>query len=153
MAQPRRERQPIDSERKKDRQMPNKGSYAGFVSDCEKTLTNVKARAAELPDLSVYITPVEELLAETKAMGARQQSLQSVKQEETKKLQEVVVKAREAVVRLKAALKAHFGPKSERLVEFGMRPSRKRTRSPESGKKPKPVDDPAPASDRIPQQS
>lgn len=133
--------------------MPNKGSYADFVSDCDKTLTNVKARAAELPDLTAYITPLEELLVEAKAMGARQQALQSVKQEETRNLQAVIAKGREAVLRLRAALKAHFGPKSERLIEFGMRPSRKRPRTAEGGAKPKPVVDPAPASDRTTQQS
>jgi hypothetical protein len=126
--------------------MANNKAQADFVTDWEATLTNCRNRAAELPDLSTYIVPFEALLAEAKMLTARQKALRGVKQQETLDLQEVLTKGREAAIRLRAALKAHYGPKSERLIEFGMRPLRKRVRKPDAEVKPKPVE-PAPASD------
>jgi hypothetical protein len=126
--------------------MANNKAQADFVTDWEATLTNCRNRAAELPDLSAYIAPLETLLAEAKVLTARQKSLRGVKQQENLDLNEVLTKGREAAIRLRAALKAHYGPKSERLIEFGMRPLRKRVRKPEAEAKPKPVE-PAPASD------
>jgi hypothetical protein len=126
--------------------MANNNAQADFVTDWEATLTNCRNRAAELPDLSTYIGPLETLLAEAKMLTARKKSLRGVKQQETLDLQEVMIKGREAALRLRAALKAHYGSKSERLIEFGMRPLRKRGRKPDAEVKPKPVE-PAPASD------
>jgi hypothetical protein len=120
--------------------MPNNKAQADFVTDWEATLTNCRNRAAELPDLSSYIVPLETLLAEAKVLTARKKSLRGVKQQETLDLQEVMSNGREAAIRLRAALKAHYGPKSERLIEFGMRPLRKRVRKPEAEVKPKPVE-------------
>ena len=126
--------------------MANKSAQADFVTDWEATLTNCKNRSAELPDLSAYIVPLETLLAEAKVLTARQKSLRGVKQQETVDLQEVLTKGREAALRLRAALKAHYGTKSERLIEFGMRPRRKKARPAEAEVKPKPVE-PASVSD------
>jgi len=125
--------------------MANKNAQADFVTDWEATLTNCKNRAAELPDLSAYIVPLETLLAEAKALTARQKSLRGVKQQENLDLQEAMTRGREAAIRLRAALKAHYGPKSERLIEFGMRPRRKARPVEGVEAKPKPVE-PAPVS-------
>ena len=126
--------------------MANNNAHADFVTTWETTLTNVKARAAELPDLTAYVTPLEIFLGEAKSLQANQKALTGIKQQETQNLLEVMAKGREAAIRLRAALKAHYGPRSERLVEFGMRPPRKRARTTNPEVKPKPVV-PAPASD------
>ena len=130
--------------------MPN-ASLADFVTDWEKLLKNVTDAAAELPDLAVYKEPFTQLLASAKDMLARSQASKGLKQQETKDLQILMGQGKDAAAKLRSALKAHFGPKSERLVQFGMRPFRPRKKSDKAkakakNKKPEPEETPASAS-------
>lgn len=109
--------------------MPN-NSHADTVTDLEDLLTNVR-KATDLPDLTVYITPVEQLATEMKNRGALRKARLGIKQMETKELQELKIEAREAASRLRSAIKAHLGPKNPRLLEFGSRPIGKRKRKEE----------------------
>ena len=59
-------------------------------------------------------------------------------------MQELTVQAKEAASRLRAAIKAHLGPKNPRLLEFGMKPISKRSRKGEVEGPPQP-EAPAPA--------
>jgi hypothetical protein len=102
-------------------------SHADVVTGLEDLLTNVK-KATDLPDFTVYLTPVEQFLAELKSRGALRKSRLGIKQQETKELQEMRIPAKEAASRLRSAIKAHLGPKNPRLLEFGMRPLSKRSR-------------------------
>lgn len=122
--------------------MPN-NSHADTVTDLEDLLTNVR-NATDLPDLTVYRTPVEQFLTDMKNRGALRKARLGVKQQETKELQEMTVQAKEAASRLRAAIKAHLGPKNPRLLEFGMRPISKRPRKGEVEGPPQP-EVPAPA--------
>ena len=122
--------------------MPN-NSHADTVTEMEDLLTNVR-NATDLPDLAVYRTPVEQFLTEMKNRGALRKSRLGVKQQETKELKEMRIQAREATSRLRAAIKAHLGPKNPRLLEFGMRPISKRPRKGEVEGPPQP-EVPAPA--------
>lgn len=106
--------------------MPN-NSHADTVTDMEDLLTNVR-KATDLPDLTAYVIPVDQLLGEMKSRGALRKSRLGVKQQETKELQELRIEAREAATRLRSAIKAHLGPKNPRLLEFGSRPLGKRKR-------------------------
>ncbi|HEV2856111.1 MAG TPA: hypothetical protein VHC97_25205 [Thermoanaerobaculia bacterium] len=120
-----------------------RNSHASVVTDFEELLTNV-ANATDLPDLSIYRAPLEKFLAEIKARGALRKVRIGVKQQETQELQELMAQGKEAASRLRSALKAHFGPKSERLLMFGIPPVRKRSRPVEVEGAPKP-EGPAPA--------
>ena len=102
-------------------------SHADTVTDLEDLVTNVR-KATDLPDFTVYLTPVEQFLTEMKARGALQKVRLGAKQQETKELQELRIPAREAASRLRSAIKAHLGPKNPRLLEFGIKPLGKRKR-------------------------
>lgn len=116
--------------------MPN-NSHADTVTDLEDLLTNVR-NATDLPDFTVYLTPVEQFLAEMKSRGALRKVRLGIKQQETKELQELRIPAREAASRLRSAIKAHLGPKNPRLLEFGIRPLGKRSRKGEVEGPPQP---------------
>jgi hypothetical protein len=127
-----------------------KASLADFVTDWETLLKNVSDAAAELPNMDVYKGALEQLLANAKDGIALSHARRGLKQQETKNLQELIAKGRDAALQLRSAVKAHFGPRSERLLQFGMTPIRKRKgsaskSSASKSKEPKTVDPPAPA--------
>jgi hypothetical protein len=134
--------------------MPN-NSQADVVTDWEATLTNVIANAAELPNLDIYKEPVERILREVKAKMAGSKQRRAVKQEENKELRELLVEGREAMAKLRAAIKAHYGPKSERLIEYGMRPQRpRRPKSTDGTEEPEPEEPtPVPSPETAPKAS
>lgn len=108
-----------------------KTSIADAIVAWENALANAKASAAEVPGIEMYTAPLEEILAEAKDLTARLDMRKGVKQQETKDRQTLMQKGNVQVSRIRSAIKAFFGPNSERLVEFGARPVRPRT-----GKKP-----------------
>jgi hypothetical protein len=123
-----------------------KSSLADFVTDWETLLKNVSDAAAELPNMDVYKGALEKLLASAKDGIALSHARRGIKQQETKDLRELIVQGKDAASQLRSAVKAHFGPKSERLLQFGITPVRKRKRAPvQTVKEPEPAHPPAPA--------
>jgi hypothetical protein len=122
--------------------MPN-NSHADVVTDLEELLMNTR-NATDLPDLTVYRVPVEQFLEQIKNRGALRKVRVGIKQQETKELQELRAQGRDAASRLRSAIKAHLGPKSPRLLEFGIKPLGRRIRK-EEVEEPQEPETPAPA--------
>jgi hypothetical protein len=123
-----------------------KSSLADFVTDWETLLKNVSDAAAELPNLDVYKAALEPLLTSAKNGIAQSHANRGLKQQQVKDLRELMVEGKDAAAKLRSAIKAHFGPKSEMLLRFGMTPIRKRKKAPaEAVKAPEPAHTPAPA--------
>ena len=86
------------------------------------------------PEVREAIEPEWQTLSksvgEVKTLKARQEELNGLRQEVTQKLREAVAQMKDAAIRYRAVVKAKFGPRSERLVQFNMAPLRKRPRKP-----------------------
>lgn len=121
----------------------SKSSIAQSLVGWEAALANVKANAPDLPDLGIYTALLEKLLVEAKDLTAQLDSQQGKKQQLTKDRRQLMKEGTEAVSRLRAALKAHYGPKSERLIDYGARPLRSRGRKAPAEKNPPPEETPA----------
>jgi len=106
----------------------SKQSIAYLVVAWETLVTNVKANGADVPGVDVYAPPMEEILARAKDLSARLDMRRAIKQQESKERRILIHQGRKQAARLRAALKAHFGVDSERLIEFGARPIRPRKR-------------------------
>lgn len=120
-----------------------KNSHASLVTDFEELLTNVSSEK-DLPDLTAFRAPLEQLMNEIKARGALRKVRIGIKQQETQELKELMTKAKEAASRLRLAIKSHLGPKNERLLTFGIQPVRKPSKPVVVEEGPKP-EAPAPA--------
>jgi hypothetical protein len=105
-----------------------RGSIAEMVRDWENLVANAKSSGTEVPGLEAYTGPMEQFLDRAKALSADLERRKAVKQEGGKERRVLLQRGRKQAARLRAALKAHFGIDSERLVEFGARPVRPRTR-------------------------
>jgi hypothetical protein len=133
----------------------NTASFAGFTRSCDKLLTAVEEKAANLPSVAPFFTTMKEVFTEVKEVKARQDSLQAASKAATQELDGLIVKCREAAIRLRASVKADIGPKSEELSHFGVAPLRTGRRrrvkkakpAPEAAKAPAtaPAETPAPA--------
>lgn len=124
--------------------MPEINSYADIIRDWEQLLTSAKANAETLPSIETHRLALETHLEATKGTKARQDSHTALRQQATQDLKAMVALGRELAIRLRGAVRADVGPKSELLVQFGMAPLRPRTRrSPAAPTTPEPPPDPA----------
>jgi hypothetical protein len=105
-----------------------KTSIAQAIVAWENALTNAKTGATEVPGIEGYTAPLEAILAEAKALTARLDMRKGVKQQETLDRNNLMKKGNVQVSRIRSAIRAFFGPNSERLIDFGARPVRPRTR-------------------------
>ena len=108
--------------------MPNINSYADVALNWEGLLTAVLENAQFLPNVEPHRAAMEKHLAATKAVKARQDAHTAGRQEATQELRSMLAEGRDLAIRLRNAIKAEIGSKTERLVHFGMIPTRKRTR-------------------------
>ncbi|MEA2599748.1 MAG: hypothetical protein QOF89_740 [Acidobacteriota bacterium] len=107
----------------------SKNSIADQMVNHENLIVTAKASAAEVPGITAYIAPLEEVLVDLKDLNPRLETRKGVKQQEIQERKALLKKAKDLASRIRAALKAHFGLDNERLVEFGARPVRPRTKS------------------------
>ena len=109
----------------------SKTSIADAIVAWESALTNAKTSATEVPGIEGYTAPLEQILADAKALTARLEDRKSLKQQDTVERKSLMKKGNVQVSRIRSAVKAFFGPNSERVIAFGARPVR-----PRSGKTP-----------------
>lgn len=105
----------------------SKTSIADAIVAWESALTNAKTGATEVPGIEGYTAPLEQILAEAKALTARLEDRKSLKQLDTAERKTLMKKGNVQVSRIRSAIKAFFGPNSERVIAFGARPLRPRT--------------------------
>lgn len=85
--------------------------------------------AAEHPHLEGHRLRLAELTARADVLLAQRNALESQKQTATRELQGVLAEVRLVGSFLRAGLRQQHGTGSERLVEFGMQPRRRRARA------------------------
>jgi hypothetical protein len=124
-----------------------KSSIADAIVAWENAVANARSNAMDVPGMEGYLAPLEKILADAKALTARLDMRNAVKQQETKDRRDLIQAGRVQVSRIRSAIKAFFGPNSERVIEFGARPVRSRTKKVKQAKAdPPPVSPPvAPA--------
>jgi hypothetical protein len=122
-----------------------KASFASFLVRWQRLVANVLANAAELPEhMTIYRLAMEEVLGQVQDLSARLQIRRGIKQQEQKDLDVEMRKGRFHHSKLRAAIIAHYGPQSERLLDYGIKPVRSRLRPAGETEEP-PPGAPAPA--------
>jgi hypothetical protein len=106
--------------------MPEITSFADFITDWERLYMAVTNNEADLPDLGLQKVSLKDILDEAKAVSTRQDASRSQLATDSKRRREIVFEGRAAASRLRSALKGALGGHNEKLVEFGLRPIRRR---------------------------
>lgn len=103
-------------------------SIPDFTDDWQQLLGAYVANASELQSVESLSQELTTTLAELQELGVQEKASRSERQQFTKRRQEAMARGKELASRLRAGVKSVYGPKSEKLVEFGVKPFRRRTR-------------------------
>lgn len=98
------------------------------LGDLQKFRTVLSTNKDQIPHLQGTITTFEGMLDTLVETTGQQANLMAGKQELSKKIQMLLTETQRLANVLRAALKAHFGIRSEKLTEFGLQPFRGRSR-------------------------
>ena len=112
--------------------MPNQ-AYSDVTTDAEQVLTSTAANPDLQPIVEKHRPEIEGTLKEIKTLKALQKTLTADKQKVTQDLQAALKNLKELLIFLRAAIRGEVGPRTEKLVEYGITPLRK------AGRKAKPA--------------
>lgn len=113
-------------------------TFADFVKEGDRLVGAVRANAASLSHLQVSVDKLAALLENMGEMLIQQGTLQASKQQVTSDLNLALEDGLRLLTFLRKGVREQFGPRNEKLIEFGMQPFRGRIRRLE------PVTPPAP---------
>jgi hypothetical protein len=112
------------------------------VGEWENLAVTVEVNAHELAYLAETRTQLVFNMDSAKAASIRQAAFKSQFQQATRDLEGFLTQGRDLATRLRNGIRTQYGLKSEKLVEFGLQPRRKRTRT--KKEEPGPAATPAP---------
>jgi hypothetical protein len=92
------------------------------------TATATAANASELPGTETRLTSLQGVLTEVDTILSEQATFQASKQTTSQRLKTLVNQGDKLTTVLKAMAKQHYGHGNDKLVEFGIKPLRTRTK-------------------------
>src|ERR1700709_400287 len=101
-------------------------SYSGVLGNLGRLTTALAANAADLPHLEGIRTRLEKLLADAQDTAKQQAALPARKQEATLRLRTLLTEGKRLSTSTQKALQQNYGPRAEKLAEFGLQPFRGR---------------------------
>lgn len=104
-------------------------TYAETRDRMDRLAAGLAANSGDLPFLETHRTRLGALQGEVREVVAQQAALTASKQEASQRLAALIDEARKLMTFLFAAIKQHYGHRSEKIVEFGMQPFRSRPRA------------------------
>jgi hypothetical protein len=122
-------------------------TYKGKIEDWGHLQERLNANAADLAHLEVLRTQLGTVMEQARQMAASQASQQAAKQQASKSLKAAISEGDRLANLLRAAVKQHYGIRSEKLSEFGVKPfrGRKKAETEAAVAKPAPAPGPTPA--------
>ena len=103
-----------------------KASLADHSLEWFKLLASVEANNQDVPYLDELKDELQLVLDSVKVLAQEQATLEARRQQVTRDLQALKSRGRLVAARLRSGLRTRYGFGSEKLVEFGMRPRRRR---------------------------
>lgn len=103
---------------------------SGRLGDWQRLLLALQDNQASLPELLAASTQLAALVGQAEDLFQQQAALTASKQEASQQLIDLAANCDRLATVVRFTLKQHFGPRSERLVEFGIQPFRSRVRKP-----------------------
>ena len=107
-----------------------RNSRADFIVATSNLSAAYQANAGELPWLTPLHQEVSTLLLELRDLGILQEAQTAAVQQTTLEITNRLQRGKLLVTRLRNGIKAHYGTRTEKVLEFGIRPFRKGVRAP-----------------------
>ena len=112
-------------------------SYSEMLGAWQRLLVALSANTGDLAHLEVSRAKLAALFSKAVDITTQQAALTASKQESSQQIKQIAADGRRLATLLRSGVKEHYGPKAEKLTEFGLQPFR--------GRKAKAVVAPAPA--------
>jgi hypothetical protein len=103
-----------------------KNSFADESFEWTHLLLSVEQNAEEVAYLSELTSEMRTILQESKELDQERLALEARRQQITRDLQAMRSRGRLVAARVRAGLRTRYGYASDKLVEFGMQPRRRR---------------------------
>ena len=104
------------------------GSKLESLGSLQRFNAALAGKAAETPQLEGSRAIFDAMVARVHDLAQQQAELTASKQDVSQQLKKELTEAQRMATALRAGLKSHYGPDSERLVEFGIPPFRGKSR-------------------------
>jgi hypothetical protein len=103
-------------------------SYAATVMGWRMFLDALNEELAKAPDMERQVAELAAMYIRAQQLVNERNALQAAMQTATRELQAILDTGRVTATYLRKSVKYRFGRDSEQMVQFGMRPARKRSR-------------------------
>lgn len=111
-------------------------SFAETIMGLEGLRTAIQKNQGLVPSVERFAAPLDAVIGTIQTLTAQQKTLIADKQQVTQDLKAAMLEAANLTRNIRAMIRGEVGARSEKLVEFGVAPLRKRVR------KPKPAEEP-----------
>lgn len=105
-------------------------SYGVTVQGWKTLGGGLEQNAGDNRNLEEHRLVLADLAEKADALLAQRNALEAEKQAVTRELQTILEEGRRVASLLRAGMKLRYGNRSEKLVEFGLHPLRRRSRKP-----------------------
>lgn len=106
-----------------------KSSFADFTGEWNQCMLAYDTNIVDLAHLQPQRDELGLAFNRAMTLSSRQDALRAELNQTTKDLNETMARGKDLNSRLKAAVKGHYGAKSEKLIEFQMKPLRRRQKA------------------------
>jgi hypothetical protein len=106
--------------------MQNETTYSGILGELQRFQASMEAKISEIPHLEPSRIHFGEILGRAQDLVKRQAAVIAEKQDVTQQLRTAIVDGQRMATMLRKGLQQHFGIRSEKLAEFGLKPFRGR---------------------------
>lgn len=110
--------------------------FADSLLSLEQLRESIIKHLALVPGVEKFLAPLDEALGKIRSLSTTRNTLIADKQRVTQDLKAAVAAAQNLAIDARAIIRGEVGARSEKLVEFGIAPLRRRSR------KLKPVEEP-----------
>jgi hypothetical protein len=117
----------------------NVSTQADVVAEGERLASALKLNSADLAHLQGSCVKLESYVQEMQELMVQQDTLTSEKQGVSGRLQQVTLATTRLIHFLRNGVKEHYGPRNEKVSQFGLIPFRGRPRSEEGLTPPPPA--------------
>jgi hypothetical protein len=103
---------------------------SGKLGDWKRLLVALEMNQADLPFLETQRAQLGTMVGQAEDFFQNQASFAASKQQASRQLSALVTECQRLETVLRFSLKQFYGPRAEKLVEFGIQPFRSRTQPP-----------------------
>lgn len=104
--------------------------FSDYVTEWEHLLTTLAANSGDLPYLETSRAKLQGFLDDARNFAMQQDLHASGKQSASQSLRTTLANGKKLATFLRTGLKEHYGNTSEKLVEFGISPFRRKKKEP-----------------------